>query len=830
MSFIFGRKKGPVELVRSTKKHIDILTAAQADDEKTIKKVAATHQHTAPKHSNPPSTRLIPPPVSVCVLLLLLLQSMEKLSANLAGMKMMLYGDAESEPKEADIARLVDELFASNLLLDLLLHMRELEFEARKDVARVYDFVLRQKARKEQSLEYVRQHPDILRLLVEGYTDQEVALNCGSILREVIRHEELAELALQSPLFDLFFDYVQLSTFDIASDAFATFKLILTKHKTLSARYLDAHYDAFVQRYNVLLQSRNYVTKRQSLKLLGELLLNRSNFSVMMRYINAPDNLKIMMNLLRGNCFPVDHQVLTSAGFVSLPEAKMSAAAGQLEVACWVNGRLEYHPATVVEAEDKERVFVSIGGPTDKAHVDLCVTDNHRVFGRVGLGIRTSNQWSRRGKVPIVPPLAVHEAGGLLEYVEKAPTTVLQLVAYAEHGLAASGEPLPFAAPLGLTTNDQIDDFLQLYGYWLGDGWLSDGKIGFGPSKSKNMLWLEPILARLLTQQPQAIIGQPGFWRADTLSADGQRFYYITEPSWVQLFYGEYGHKYLAPRWVGLNGPFSSTPPFTPTTFPSNPTLTPEPLEPEGIKSAKWFWYWVYRRLGVRRLRLLLAAIRMADGDEAQDLDRIYTSSARFRDELVRVALHAGYSAAFTIKERAGDVNGVNRRGVPILARYVGYCVCWTVDTRSAVPKEKVSRWVTSAAASGPVWCVTVPQHTGQLIVVRRVTEMQGDVVVDASRPVVVGNTRAIQFEAFHVFKIFVANPKKSAAVVDILVRNKRKLIDFLHKFHKDKEDDQFNEEKNTLLTTLQALPDPQQGAEGADGGEAEEEKKEEGE
>ena len=224
---------------------------------------------------------------------------MEKISLNLSSMKFMLYGDAENEPKEADVGRLVDELFASNLLLDLLAHMKEFEFEARKDVARVYDFVLRQ--RKAQSLDYVKAHPDILRTLVEGYTDSEIALNCGSILREVIRHEELNDLALNSPLFDRFFDFVQLSTFDIASDAFATFKLMLTKHKVLSAKFLDTHYDEFVQRYNVLLQSRNYVTKRQSLKLLGELLLNRSNFSVMMRYINSADNLKIMMNLLRGN-------------------------------------------------------------------------------------------------------------------------------------------------------------------------------------------------------------------------------------------------------------------------------------------------------------------------------------------------------------------------------------------------------------------------------------------------------------------------------------------------------------------------------------------------
>jgi hypothetical protein len=45
--------------------------------------------------------------------------------------------------------------------------------------------------------------------------------------------------------------------------------------------------------------SNNYVTKRQSLKLLGEILLDRANFNVMTRYISNEANLKMMMNLLR---------------------------------------------------------------------------------------------------------------------------------------------------------------------------------------------------------------------------------------------------------------------------------------------------------------------------------------------------------------------------------------------------------------------------------------------------------------------------------------------------------------------------------------------------
>lgn len=67
----------------------------------------------------------------------------------------------------------------------------------------------------------------------------------------------------------------------------------------LVASFLVARYDDFLPRFNLLLQSENYVTRRQSLKLLGEILLDRTNFDVMTRYIANPEHLKLLMNLLR---------------------------------------------------------------------------------------------------------------------------------------------------------------------------------------------------------------------------------------------------------------------------------------------------------------------------------------------------------------------------------------------------------------------------------------------------------------------------------------------------------------------------------------------------
>lgn len=78
------------------------------------------------------------------------------------------------------------------------------------------------------------------------------------------------------------------------------FQELLTRHKDLVPRYLSANFDLFFDKYNnILVQSNSYVTKRQSIKLLGEILLDRSNYSVMTAYVDRGEHLKICMNLLR---------------------------------------------------------------------------------------------------------------------------------------------------------------------------------------------------------------------------------------------------------------------------------------------------------------------------------------------------------------------------------------------------------------------------------------------------------------------------------------------------------------------------------------------------
>lgn len=77
------------------------------------------------------------------------------------------------------------------------------------------------------------------------------------------------------------------------------------------ATFLQTNFDAFFSKYNsMLVQSESYVTKRQSIKLLGEILLDRANYNVMTQYVDSGEHLKIIMKLLRD-----DRKMINYEGF-----------------------------------------------------------------------------------------------------------------------------------------------------------------------------------------------------------------------------------------------------------------------------------------------------------------------------------------------------------------------------------------------------------------------------------------------------------------------------------------------------------------------------------
>ncbi|KAI9852922.1 MAG: hypothetical protein M1838_003716 [Thelocarpon superellum] len=260
-------------------------------------------------------------------------QKAEELAKVLSQMKFILQGthDTDSSPEQS--SQLVSALVQEDVLIHLATAIHQLPFESRKDSQVIFSYIFRftppnsQATAEPLALNYVINHrPEVIIALCRGYDYRESAMPCGTVLREILKHDAITAMILydepqggpagadgwdlpainpdvpQSGLgvFWRFFDWIDKGAFEVSADAFTTFRDLLTKHKQLVSHYLSVNFDRFFSNYNsILVQSSSYVTKRQSIKLLGEILLDRANFQVMTTYVDRGENLKLCMNLLK---------------------------------------------------------------------------------------------------------------------------------------------------------------------------------------------------------------------------------------------------------------------------------------------------------------------------------------------------------------------------------------------------------------------------------------------------------------------------------------------------------------------------------------------------
>ncbi|KAL4588935.1 hypothetical protein LXL04_001835 [Taraxacum kok-saghyz] len=215
-------------------------------------------------------------------------------------MRTVLYGSDRSEPLEEPCAKLTQEFFRGDTMRMLLASLPNLDPGTRQDITHVLANLQTQRPNGRCiASEYLESNTDLLDMLLPGTDDSELAITYGTILRDFIRHQVAARYILESDRLKRFFIYMQDPSFDIASDAAGTFKELLTRHKSTAADFLSKNYDWFFQEYNTLLKSTNYITRRNAVKLLGAMLLDRSNTPIMVRYVCSLDNMRIHMNLLR---------------------------------------------------------------------------------------------------------------------------------------------------------------------------------------------------------------------------------------------------------------------------------------------------------------------------------------------------------------------------------------------------------------------------------------------------------------------------------------------------------------------------------------------------
>lgn len=149
---------------------------------------------------------------------------------------------ADSPPEV--IAQLAQETYQTDLLQHMLLSIPRLEFEARKDVVQVFNHLLRRQiGSRFPTVEYLSNKPEIVFTAFKGYDNEDIALNTGMILKEMLRHEPLAKILLHSEQFYNFPLYIEGTTFGVSCDAYTNLKETLTRHKPMVADFLDKNYD-----------------------------------------------------------------------------------------------------------------------------------------------------------------------------------------------------------------------------------------------------------------------------------------------------------------------------------------------------------------------------------------------------------------------------------------------------------------------------------------------------------------------------------------------------------------------------------------------------------
>jgi hypothetical protein len=401
----------------------------------------------------------------------------------------------------------------------------------------------------------------------------------------------------------------------------------------------------------------------------------------------------------RFKCFPPDHQVLTIEGFKFIGSinkedlvATFNPSAQALEYHHIIAEPVEYdvinEPMVDIKQESNDFSWRNdadeygrnsqLGPDVPSNHIAIMTTEDHDWF--VKYGQQTTNfpqiQWDA-GEFRKVEGHQLNAAHS------PAQATHFKILTQPENGIAlpntyqSNSTDLPFAGALGLTEAQQIDAFLQLYGCWLRDGTMQNNRtsIVICPSKGCNSEYLEKLFS---------ICGlhEENDWHSSN-NQNGMNTYSICSESWVRYFASVYG--------VNEAG--------------VDPTI-----------NDKRFPSWVFQRLTRDEVRSLLRGLLETDRRNRC----VYTSSARFRDEIIQAGLHAGYSGYYAINT---DKNPSD----------------WKVsfsDQMGATAVFDCSTEVHSTVYSGKVHCISVPNG---LIFARRVKCNSDNEITLASRAVIIG-------------------------------------------------------------------------------------------
>jgi len=511
------------------------------------------------------------------------------------------------------------------------------------------------------------------------------------------------------------------------------------------------------------------------------------------KLIGTPRYASVSTHMGVEQCFPVHNtRVLTNKGFLFLDEIQASMAAGEeVTYACFdrTAQQLVYRTGKLVLPKHTNHRIIDFTHPKEQRrweketdaygmdadanesdqdedgavpndaynnnHLSLQVTHDHDMFVQMDSADLPDSHHGGN------PALYSKQKAQELRYDSKHPHSSVRMLGVAANGVAVAAEAsfelfVELHCTLGLDSNEAVECFLELYGWWLRDALLLMEQ----PTNS----W-HAVLFRLRhveeVEQLCHLIRRVGLneqeWRMNETMRDGDAcsIIEITSRRWVEYFASEYINTH--PSLSSSPSPLSTID-HDITSSPVSPSISPSPSLPHqtdlphshsptltAVHQEQRFFHWALSRCNQHQLRLILRGLSHPSSS-SNTVTAILTHSLSFRDQLMQLCLHAGYSPHFTCVKQNDSEPVCWKVTYAEPTSTVGKHACWpSVERRSGVSETKYE---------GQVWCVTV-DHDDHLIVAQRAERSSNGTVTKASRPVITGQCRRDDLESIGYMLIY---------------------------------------------------------------------------
>ena len=218
-------------------------------------------------------------------------------------MKDIFFGENQKAPDPSRCAKLGLRAIEAGIINQLVVMVNVIGFEASKSVKDIFTNLVNHDYGQFQSQFLMDpENSNVFEFLLGAYQRKaESALICGEMLRVCLSKKAIAKKLLTMDNLKLFFkEYLHRKDFTVWADALSTFRVFVESDHIVDFLAVDAHFVEFFKLFHeeLVLRIDEYVTVRESLKLLGEMLLKRSNYNIMMRYIGDKGNLKVIMTVM----------------------------------------------------------------------------------------------------------------------------------------------------------------------------------------------------------------------------------------------------------------------------------------------------------------------------------------------------------------------------------------------------------------------------------------------------------------------------------------------------------------------------------------------------